>query len=687
MKKLFLAICFSLIVSGTANAGIKEILDMKMVPQPKPQQISQEPPRPKEMTADELANMLKERLDKVVIQDPSQVKNNTIFVEPSDEAKEARKNKEKGFFEKIYDNAMQRATSDSVPQRNDINTQAQSAETIAQQRRDWAVPDFPVINVMLPPDNTSELVPAKEHIPYFMSEIQILTNGMIKFDETIVVIANGDKLRSGLSKPLPRVIKDKNGQEHLLEYSILNVSANGQDLKYRIIEQNGMRMLIPEEDYFLQPGVYTYKLSYIVDNALLDYKDFREFYWNITGSSWNLVISKIAAKITYPAGFPVLRTNVYVGYPDNLNSTDVLLVDEASDTLGYALTRPLFIGEGFHIVMSLPEESITPLGGVDKMFKLISDNGDILFSLLALLAILISFMVSWRYIRKNKGITRMNLRKNGVMVRYLDKNRFDLTSLGCFVLELFKKNIIDIQRSEQTILLIKKTDTLNSLSSNEQKALKQLFGSDAVLNAGRQNLLKFKRAAKYIEKDIKSRLRNYILKMNAGYLFFSIAMLLFAEISISALYGSFSTFGYMILATLGMLAGCLIFNYKSPKSWLNVIWKIAGFILAIISTLMMSGIIAPLAAFLILCAVIIINIYMDIYSRRTGLLQIQINEARNLRLQLLQQREHLMIGKGIVSQQEYILALGLCDELKPTDDTNEYCKLDTVTALLDSFKS
>lgn len=686
MKKLFLAICFSLFCISMANAGVQEILDIKKVPQVKPQQGPTEPPKPKEMTAGELAQIIKNRLDKVVIQDPEQVKNNSIFVEPSDEAKKARQNNDKGFFEKIYDNAMQRATTENDTQRSDINIHKPTPEAISRQRQEWSAPNFPVINVMLP-EGGSELVPAKEHIPYFMSEIQILTNGMIKFDETIVVIANGDKLRGGLSKPLPRVLKDKSGRENLLEYSILSVSANDQELKYKVVEQDGIRMMIPEESYILPPGVYTYKLSYIVENALLDYKDFREFYWNITGSAWNLVIAKIGAKITYPAGFPILRTNVYVGYPENLNSDEVLLVEEATDTLGYALTRPLFSGEGFHVIMSLPEESITPLGGMDKMFKFISNNGDILFSLLALLAILISFMISWRYIRLNKGIMKMSLRKNGVMVRYLDKNRFDLTSLGCFLLELYKKNIIDIQKSEKTILLIKKTDNLNNLSNNEQKALKLLFGSDAVLNAGKQNLLKFRRAAKYIEKDLSARLRHYVLKMNAGYLFFSVAMLLFAEISISILYGSFSTLGYMGLATLGMLAGCILFNHKVSKFWISIVFKIIGFMLAIISTLMMAGIINPLAAILILFAVIIIDVYLNIYSRRTGLLQIQINEARNMRLQLLQQRDHLMIGKGIVSQQEYILALNLSDDLKPTDDSNDYCKLDTVKALLDTLKS
>ncbi|MFR8205271.1 MAG: hypothetical protein ACLU99_02240 [Alphaproteobacteria bacterium] len=55
------------------------------------------------------------------------------------------------------------------------------------------------------------------------------------------------------------------------------------------------------------------------------------------------------------------------------------------------------------------------------------------------------------------------------MLRYLAFNKFDLASFGSFLLELYKKNIIDIQKADDTILLIKRTDNLHSLSKAEKK--------------------------------------------------------------------------------------------------------------------------------------------------------------------------------------------------------------------------
>ena len=57
------------------------------------------------------------------------------------------------------------------------------------------------------------------------------------------------------------------------------------------------------------------------------------------------------------------------------------------------------------------------------------------------------------------------------------------------------KNIIDIQKTDDSVMLIKKTDDLKSLEHRERKAIVALFpGKDTVVRADKPNLLKFKRA-------------------------------------------------------------------------------------------------------------------------------------------------------------------------------------------------
>lgn len=89
-------------------------------------------------------------------------------------------------------------------------------------------------------------------------------------------------------------------------------------------------------------------------------------------------------------------------------------------------------------------------------------------------------------------------------------------------------------------MLIKKTDDLKSLERRERKAVGHLFpGKESVVRADAQNLLKFKRAFKLIEKNTLSRFKSLSLKLSAGYLFFSIGMLLLAEAAIASLSVSF----------------------------------------------------------------------------------------------------------------------------------------------------
>lgn len=57
-------------------------------------------------------------------------------------------------------------------------------------------------------------------------------------------------------------------------------------------------------------------------------------------------------------------------------------------------------------------------------------------------------------------------------------------------------------------MLIKKTDDLKSLERRERKAVGHLFpGKESVVRADAQNLLKFKRAFKLIEKTRSAALK------------------------------------------------------------------------------------------------------------------------------------------------------------------------------------
>ena len=86
------------------------------------------------------------------------------------------------------------------------------------------------------------------------------------------------------------------------------------------------------------------------------------------------------------------------------------------------------------------------------------------------------------------------------------------------------------------------------------------------MRADAQNLLKFKRAFKLIEKNTLGHFKSLSLKLSAGYLFFSIGMLLLAEAAIASLSVSFGQIFAVELAgsvTLAFYVWILKLKFRS----------------------------------------------------------------------------------------------------------------------------
>lgn len=682
MKKIFLAICFSVAISISSQAKITEILDQSQLPQR--QMPSNETPVVKEISAQEMEDLLKERIQNVVVQSKDKVSFASSSVLPSIQAQQAAAEAQKSTFQKIYEQALHRLdlpqTSNTA--RNDISA-PQLPDTLKQQQQNWTRPNYPVIKTTLPPDNKLVDIPAMEHIPYLMSNINLLPDGTLKFSETIVIVANGTKLRNGLSLVLPKQIVSRTNDKQNIDYTLINVSANGQNIPYKFVEDANNLLLVPQKDYLLEPGVYTYKFEYLADNAIWDYGDFKELYWDITGSRWNLVVARAGATLTLPNDGEPLGQTLFIGHPQNLSTAAANIINTSANTWGYAAGRPIFIGEGLHLIVSLPANIVAAPTWDKRLLRNINDYGDIYVSFVMFAAILLSFLLSWRYIRADKGQLKFHLSQTPVMLRYLALNRYDAKSFGCFLLELYRKNIIDIQQADNTILLIKRTDNLKSLSSREQLAVKDLFtGGELVLNVNKHNLLKFKRASNKIEKDLRHSLISFLLKLNTGYLFFSLGMVFIGEIFISLLAtNSAMVFAVLTISTLGLAGGILLCTYPLKKLWSNILFKTIGSIILMFTIIIMAAVVSLWSIGLLIGSLLTIRHFTTAYGQRNGLLKKYINEIQQTKENLRKHHDNIILGREIANKQPKILALDLENDFIEANG-NEYNKLSAIMQLL-----
>ena len=344
----------------------------------------------------------------------------------------------------MYEEALSKVTLDeytrpiedlrpTAPSDGKLNSQM-ALENIQQQSQKLG---FEVINIDLP-NGQRVTAPAKEHIPYMSSKIDIMPDGMIRIKDTVTVIANGQKLKYGLVKALPKYSVSRNGVKNSTIPYLNSVKINNTDIQYTIKDAFDRFLIVPKKQLPLQPGIYTYEFDYILDRKLWYYKDFNEFYWDVTGSYWNLAISTAIAAVRLPINVKPIGQNLMVGFLPNeiTEQGTVISMNTRTNSLGFASEMPLLAGEGMFVLVRIPKSGfIEP--DFNKKFKwFVEDYGEMLFALLGLIMILGAYWISWKNIdRSAKDSAKIKFKRTPALYRMLAKGIYDKVSFGAFLIE------------------------------------------------------------------------------------------------------------------------------------------------------------------------------------------------------------------------------------------------------------
>jgi len=102
---------------------------------------------------------------------------------------------------------------------------------------------------------------------------------------------------------------------------------------------------------FIPTGINTYEIKYHVTNMVSFFEEEDGFYYNVTGSDWDLPIDKIVAEIALPNGATI---NSYSGYSGKTDANDNDYIAEVKDEgkVYFETTRPFNKKEGFTVSVS-----------------------------------------------------------------------------------------------------------------------------------------------------------------------------------------------------------------------------------------------------------------------------------------------------------------------------------------------
>ncbi len=697
MKKFFLAIsfCLAFLTAAQVSADIIPLQDAGRVPTRHSvrNRFNEDRWLPDPQDEEAVRSYFKQRFEEVSlsVMDKDTDLNNAVGVDIVHSAEYYQAQEEqnkKGLFQTFYEKALEAlggrlpdSESSSYEQdKQAMQAVAQAAQkfySFAEDEPQAQQPSIPTVSVTLP-SGRRILAPAREHIAYFLSYIDIHANGYLKVEDTITLVANNEKFAYGLVRMFPKFAAKYQKIDLLLD----SVTVNGTKVPYTAEEIGDNIVLKPKYNQHLQPGVYTYVFDYTVNNKLtpLEQKQFLD--WNLTGRPLNALITSANAIISVPDGYEFSDAVALVGSPERMTQRRTNSYALSKNVVAFSNVTPMTNGESMHILAVMDDAMF--IKGFNKNFSNFLTNwGNILYAGLGLLAILVSFLLSLLNLKKERKNRKYAPSYNGALMRSIMVGKYDRVAFTSQILDLFRKGAVDIQQSDNLVYLIRKNIDSAKLSSPERRALKTLFYKQGnALEFNKTNNVRFKKAKKILERVILRQIKKYNIFHNIGYVLFSTAMLLLTEIFIAFISINFAQTLIILLATTLMYAFYIwILNHDFKRWYITIPTKVLTLLAMALIWGFSSIYIGGICSLLIMLMVVIIFAFTRIFSEQNNFADEAQEAINQYREYLVSNAESINLSRDFLNQQSNIFALDIGEYFPQNVNNKSYYRLESAALL------
>jgi uncharacterized membrane protein YgcG len=230
----------------------------------------------------------------------------------------------------------------------------------------------------------------EEYIRSFHSDLKVDTSGLLTVTETIEVYAAGNQIKRGIVRSLPLQGIDYRYKQVKNDYQIIRVERDGISEPYHTEKNQGIFFIyIGDQDILLDPGFYTYSITYSAMGQLGYFEDYDEIYWNVNGFGWNFRVEKISATVIIPDAADFDEYVCYTGYSGSTDQN--CKIEKLPD-------GRLF----FHAENLAPNQNLTISAGFTK--GVVSPPpppgfwqqfGLLIFSVIVLFILLLYYSITW----------------------------------------------------------------------------------------------------------------------------------------------------------------------------------------------------------------------------------------------------------------------------------------------------
>ncbi|RZS95290.1 DUF2207 domain-containing protein [Cecembia calidifontis] len=230
----------------------------------------------------------------------------------------------------------------------------------------------------------------EEYIRSFHTDLKVDTSGLLSVTETIEVFASGNQIKRGIVRSLPLQGIDYRYRQVKNEYQIISVERDGSTEPFHTEKKQGSLFIyIGDKDVFLDPGYYTFTITYAAKGQLGFFEDYDEIYWNVNGFGWDFRVEKISATVSIPIEADFKEYACYTGYSGSTEQNckieklaDGRLFFEAENLSAY---QNLTIAAGFTKGVVSPPP---PLGFWEQF-------GFLVLSGITFLVLLLYYAITW----------------------------------------------------------------------------------------------------------------------------------------------------------------------------------------------------------------------------------------------------------------------------------------------------
>jgi len=403
----------------------------------------------------------------------------------------------------------------------------------------------------------------------FQDDITVGKDGRAIVVERITLAFEGEW--HGIHRTIPIEYPGPNGTNYELFLKVTSVTdESGAPLKYESSTSNGSRDL----KIFI-PGAVdasrTVEITYRVQNGTRFFKDYDEFYWNVTGNDWPVPIDHAASTVHFPASAAgSLRAQAFTGVYGSSQRDAKATVDGASAT--FETTNPLPMRGGLTIDVYIPKDILNEPGAITKFFWFVGGNPILFLPVVTFAGMFALWWVKGRDPDPGVSVAPMydppagispaeagTLLDDTVHPRDITSTIVDLAVRGYIKIEETSEKILVFTHKDYVFHLLKPREQWGTdLVPHERVMLENVFagGADTRLSSLKN---RFYTAVPVIREDIMSALKLkgiYLLdpESASGY---SIG----AGVAILALFAVFQFLGWAnFLNSIPLLIGCVLIS-------------------------------------------------------------------------------------------------------------------------------